>query len=87
MSAIKQDLITILNLSKDFLSGRYKGVSKESMIMIIAALIYLVNPMDIVPDMLLGIGFLDDISVFTYLIAKIKSEIDKYDEWSLRNQY
>lgn len=55
--------------------------------MIIAALIYLVNPMDIVPDMLLGIGFLDDISVFTYLIAKIKSEIDKYDEWSLRNQY
>ncbi|WP_234989744.1 YkvA family protein [Peptoniphilus asaccharolyticus] len=57
------------------------------MIMIIAALIYLVNPMDIVPDMLLGIGFLDDISVFTYLIAKIKSEIDKYDEWSLRNQY
>lgn len=57
------------------------------MIMVIAALIYLVNPMDIVPDMVLGIGLLDDISVFTYLMTKIKSEIDKYEEWALNNQH
>lgn len=69
------------------MSGRYKGVSKKSMIMIIAALLYLINPMDIVPDILVGVGFLDDLSVFTYLIAKIKLELDKYEEWSLNNQH
>lgn len=55
--------------------------------MIISALIYLINPMDVVPDFLLGVGFLDDLSVFTYLIAKIKKELDKYEEWSLKNQH
>lgn len=84
---IKKELVFVLNLAKDFIAGRYKGISKKSMIMVIAALIYLVNPMDIVPDMVLGIGLLDDISVFTYLMTKIKSEIDKYEEWALNNQH
>lgn len=55
--------------------------------MVIAALIYLVKSIDIVPDMVLGIGLLDDISVFTYLMTKIKSEIDKYEKNGNNNQH
>lgn len=80
--AIKNELRIVFKLTKDFISGRYRGVNKKSMFMIIAALIYLVNPMDIVPDALLGIGFLDDLSVFTYMLGKIAKELEKYKEWN-----
>ncbi|MDO5018381.1 MAG: YkvA family protein [Lagierella massiliensis] len=80
-SDIKSDLGTIFNLTNDFLKGKYKKVSKTSLLLIIGSFIYLLNPMDVVPDFILGLGFLDDLAVFTYLIKKIRKELDKYNDW------
>ena len=78
---IKSDLGTVFGLVGDYLHGNYKKVSKTSLLLIIGSLLYLLNPMDIVPDFLIGIGFLDDLAVFTYMIKKIRKELDKYRKW------
>lgn len=78
---IKTDLKTVFSLVGDYLHGNYKKVSKTSLLLIIGSLLYLLNPMDIVPDFLLGVGFLDDLAVFTYMIKKIRQELDKYRTW------
>lgn len=78
---IKTDLGTVFSLVGDYLHGNYKKVSKTSLLLIIGSLLYLLNPMDIVPDFLLGVGFLDDLAVFTYMIKKIRQELDKYRTW------
>lgn len=78
---IKTDLGTVFSLVGDYLHGNYKKVSKTSLLLIIGSLLYLLNPMDLVPDFLLGIGFLDDLAVFTYMIKKIRQELDKYRNW------
>lgn len=78
---IKSDLGTIFGLVGDYLHGNYKKVSKTSLLLIIGSLLYLLNPMDIVPDFLIGIGFLDDLAVFTYMIKRIRKELDKYRKW------
>lgn len=78
---IKTDLGTVFSLVGDYLHGNYKKVSKTSLLLIIGSLLYLLNPMDIVPDFLLGVGFLDDLAVFTYMIRKIRQELDKYRTW------
>lgn len=78
---IKSDLSAVFGLIGDFLTGEYKDVSKTSLLLIIGSFIYLLNPMDIVPDFLLGIGFLDDLAIFTYMIKKIQGELDKYKIW------
>ena len=78
---IKSDLGTVFGLVGDYLHGNYKKVSKTSLLLIIGSLLYLLNPMDVVPDFLLGIGFLDDLAVFTYMIKKIRKELDKYRKW------
>ena len=78
---IKTDLGTVFSLVGDYLHGNYKKVSKTSLLLIIGSLLYLLNPMDIVPDFLLGVGFLDDLAVFTYMIKKIRQELDKYRNW------
>lgn len=42
---------------------------------LIAALAYFVSPFDLVPDFLLGLGFLDDASVLAAAIAAVSSSI------------
>ncbi len=53
--SIKSDLGTIFGLVGDYLHGNYKKVSKTSLLLIIGSLLYLLNPMDIVPDFLIVI--------------------------------
>lgn len=80
-SSIKDDLNSLLSLSKDWAKGDYRNIGKKNMLLIISALVYLVNPFDIVPDFILGIGMLDDFSIFLYLISKITNEIEAYKNW------
>ncbi|WBW49488.1 DUF1232 domain-containing protein [Peptoniphilus equinus] len=85
-STIQKDMNVLLRMVKDVAQGRYT-LSKSSVLMVVGALVYLLNPMDIVPDFILGLGFLDDLSIFTYLIAKLRNELESYDTWSLNNQH
>jgi len=43
--------------------------------LIVAALGYLIFPIDIIPDFLLGVGYSDDISVMVMALKKLKSSI------------
>lgn len=46
-----------------------------------AGFLYLLNPADIVPDFILFFGFVDDLSVLTYIVKKLDKELEKYDKW------
>ena len=48
---------------------RYKVVS-------IAALLYLINPFDAIPDMLPGVGYLDDVAALTSALVAIRKIIE-----------
>ena len=75
------DIKLTLELVKDWIKGDYKEISKGSIIMIIGGLLYLVNPIDIIPDFLIA-GFLDDAAVLGYLFKKISLELDIYRNWN-----
>lgn len=49
--------------------------------MIIAGLLYLLNPADIIPDYILFFGFIDDLSVLKFIVKKLDKQLGKYDEW------
>jgi uncharacterized membrane protein YkvA (DUF1232 family) len=52
---------------------------------LIAALAYFVAPFDFVPDIILGLGFLDDASVLAAAIAAVRSSIrDEHREAARR---
>ena len=61
------------------MSGRFK-FSKRTIIYIVGGLIYFLNPFDIIPDFILGLGFLDDAAVLGFVIKKIRSEIERFKE-------
>lgn len=79
------DIKVIVELIKDWKSGKYKELTKNTIIMLIVGLIYLVNPIDIIPDFLIG-GFIDDAAVLAYILKKITVELDAYRLWKSKNE-
>ena len=45
------------------------------------AVAYLVSPIDVIPDFIPILGFVDDAAVFSLTLAAFQSEIDTYKEW------
>lgn len=78
---ISRELKLMFGLLIDYMRGNYRDVKKADIIMIIAGLLYLLNPADIIPDYILFFGFIDDLSVLKFIVKKLDKQLGKYDEW------
>lgn len=55
-------------------------VSVYKKLLILGSLLYLVSPIDIVPDFMIGLGLLDDAAVLLFVWSALKSELKEYGE-------
>ncbi len=74
---VKDDILLLCNYVKDIATGRYKGYKTWNLTVIIAALLYIISPVDVIPDFLIG-GFVDDIGIIAWALGKMSSELDAY---------
>ena len=78
---LKSQIFGLFDLVKDYVKGDYKELETKDVVMIIAGIIYLVSPLDLVPDFIPVVGLLDDISILSFIISKLSNEIDAYLLW------
>lgn len=76
----------LFGMVKDWASGEYKEVPKGSIIIILIAILYFVNPFDAIPDVIPVAGFVDDVFVLGLVINQVSSDIEKYKEWLKANR-
>lgn len=69
----------------DIMKGDYSDYDGVKLMFIIAALIYVVSPIDIIPDFIPVAGLVDDVVVIEWLIREVKSELDKYEQIKWEN--
>ncbi|WP_428224647.1 YkvA family protein [Flavobacterium sp.] len=69
------------SIVKDYINGNYKQIPLATIISIVASLIYLISPIDFIPDFIPGIGLIDDVFVIGLVISSATSDLDKYKEW------
>jgi uncharacterized membrane protein YkvA (DUF1232 family) len=74
-------LKTFVDLTMNYIKGDYRDIKKSSMVSVLAAILYFLFPMDLVPDFILGLGLVDDISVIIWVYNSLKEEIDQYKAW------
>lgn len=66
---------------KDYFKGDYSQVPWTTIAAIIFALLYFVNPLDLIPDFIPGLGYVDDATVLYFVWAGIISDLKKYAKW------
>ena len=81
LKSLAADVPVMVNMVKDYMRKKYRRVPLKTITMITAALIYLVNPNDAVPDYLPGVGYLDDAAVMNFVLVSVKGDVEKYKEW------
>jgi uncharacterized membrane protein YkvA (DUF1232 family) len=78
-----QRVASLPGLVRDTMNGRYGGLGKGRLAMMAVALIYIVAPIDILPEAFLTIpGLMDDAAVAAWLIASLMGATTAYREWS-----
>lgn len=81
LSGIRESLLASLRLMKAYANGLYREIPWQSLLMIVASIIYFVMPVDTIPDFILGFGLVDDAAVLGWTIKTFKSDIDKFILW------
>ncbi len=72
-----------LEMVKDGLAGKYP-LPKRTLFMIIANLLYVISPIDIVPEIFLGpIGYIDDVGVWASLYPAIQQDLIEWGAWKI----
>lgn len=79
--ALRKDLDLMLRLSKAWATGKYKDVSIASLLIVVGAILYLLDPLDVIPDFVPILGLTDDATVFGLAINRIKTELNKFEDW------
>jgi uncharacterized membrane protein YkvA (DUF1232 family) len=75
----------ILELVKDYWAGRYREVPYWAISAGALALLYVLNPADVIPDVIMGVGYLDDATVVAFCLKLIERELERYKEWKMTN--
>jgi uncharacterized membrane protein YkvA (DUF1232 family) len=74
----------LFSMLLDSFKGRYP-LPKKTALMIILAFLYLMSPVDIIPDIFPLIGLVDDVAVLAFAFNFIKDDLENYRVWKISN--
>ncbi len=75
------DLPLLFRLLKAWTTGNYRGLSLRTLISLVAALIYVLSPVDFIPDFIPGIGLIDDAAVLAFLLHSMAQDLAAFRAW------
>lgn len=79
------DIAVLLSLVRAYIKKQYTDVSPSTIMLAVAGLIYVVTPVDLIPDYILGPGLLDDAAVIGIVLQAIQMDLNKYKKWQVAN--
>ncbi|MDO5607144.1 MAG: YkvA family protein [Capnocytophaga sp.] len=86
MNQYFNDFKLFFSLLKDYFAGRYKNVPWRTIAAIGGTLIYVLSPVDFIPDIIPILGFTDDAAVFAFCLKMVAGDIQEYREWKQSQQ-
>lgn len=85
--AVAVRLACLPRLTKAVARGEYTGVSAAHLGLLAAAAAYVVSPLDLLPEALVGvIGLADDAVVLAWLAKTVAHDTDLFLEWEKRRR-
>lgn len=72
---------TLASAVNSYARKEYLEFPMGTMIAIVAALIYFVSPVDIIPDVIPVVGYIDDLMVIKVCLSLVNSDLEDYKAW------
>ena len=85
-TALIQDVPLLIRLVRAYQSGQYRSIRRSSMAIVVAGLLYFISPIDLVPDFLGAIGFIDVVAILGFIFASIQRELQAFRRWELASR-
>ncbi|WP_367104045.1 YkvA family protein [uncultured Psychrobacter sp.] len=76
-----KDLLLLLSLVKDYYQGNYRDIPYKTISAAVVGLLYVLNPIDIIPDFIPFIGQVDDALVLGFCLRLMEKDLSKYKAW------
>lgn len=77
----RSDTWHLIRMVRAWARREYTAIPWRALLYIVGALIYFVNPIDLIPDAIVGIGFLDDAAVVAAVMRALRGDVDAFLAW------
>ncbi len=75
------DLPVLLRLLKAWKQGSYRGLSVRTVASIAVSILYILSPVDAIPDFIPGIGLIDDAAILALLLHSLAQDLAAFRLW------
>ncbi|MEA1996783.1 MAG: YkvA family protein [Gemmatimonadota bacterium] len=78
-----EDVRILIDMLRDYWSGEYRKVPFWVIAAVAFALLYVLTPLDLIPDFIPVIGLTDDALVVGLCLMMIEKELEEYKKWRI----
>ncbi|RRD39525.1 DUF1232 domain-containing protein [Leptotrichia sp. OH3620_COT-345] len=80
LGKVSSKFLLLIKMINSNFKGEFK-ISTMDKLKIIGAIVYVITPIDAVPDFMPLLGFGDDIAVVTYVLSKLDKLVSEYEKF------
>ena len=81
LKSVLAEVGALFRMIRAYAKGRYTAVPWESLVLGVAALVYFLSPLDLIPDFIPVIGYVDDVAVLGFVLIAIQSDLNDFRAW------
>lgn len=75
------DVQILFSLVRDYANGSYREIPWNIIASVGGALLYVLSPIDLIPDFIPIVGYLDDAAVIAFCLTLIEKDLAAYKVW------
>jgi uncharacterized membrane protein YkvA (DUF1232 family) len=86
LKEVWDSLMSLMRMLRAWIRGEYPAIPWQTLLLATSAVLYFAMPMDLIPDWVFALGFVDDAAVIAWVIQSIKEDIDAFLTWENEQQ-
>lgn len=84
---LSRHICDFCDLLADYFEGLYPNLPMSTIVALLAGLLYLVLPFDVIADFFPAVGWVDDAAVLAFVMAAEQNDVKEYKAWKKKQRF